>query len=437
MEGNNANILCSLVQTLMSSDISISTAMSILEAASNSNEAYITLYRLGFQYLVKVLPVRTLVSLFKEVRNYNYLGAAEMIVKEFEAYAQGKGSLEEINQLSELLEEFKEDPIIMQNKSQLDQRCSEGRVSVEQNMVYRSENLLNANFTSDSNPKILKIGTIFENGFLDFGGNNRLRATQLKSSYNIIVKDNIAPKPNEICYYHLSYFPKYFGYKIDLDVSSKKCFRNTYFDECDEILQENIDKFHKKSRNEKIQLKDERLEMANTLLLQLTQDLNLFRALNMFHKQVFPENILVYKDKNNPEKYSFKLAGGKCQTYLRHDGTEEVIMDQDLDEYSKKFSAPEKINVIEYKKRFNLNSISFNPNIGDVFSLGVTVLLVITDKNKDKWNDLKFTKTLENLIKSEVSDKKLQNYLLRMIDADYNTRIKLEDLALELGIFND
>lgn len=169
----------------------------------------------------------------------------------------------------------------------------------------------------------------------------------------------------------------------------------------------------------------------------MVEDLNLLRSLNLFHKEICPDNIFMFKDKNDPEKINFKLLGGKFLNYKRNSEgvTEETKIDKEFVDVTKIFCSPEVFDSEKYTKEISLDPSNTNPNISDVFSLGAIILLIVTNKSKDQWNNLKFKHSLKGIINDEIQDRELKRYILSMTEFDYHSRIKLEILAEQLNIF--
>lgn len=174
--------------------------------------------------------------------------------------------------------------------------------------------------------------------------------------------------------------------------------------------------------------------MALSALAQIVEDLNLCRALNSFHKKVYPENIFIFND--NTGKTHYKLLGGSFMEYeMGEIGTSDVKLDEKCTSYTGRYCAPEIFKPANYKTEYSLDILEFNYNASDVFSLAVCILLIVTEENKDKWNNLGCRKTLLNVI-NKLTNPDLKRLILRMTDFDFKNRIRLEELAIDQALIN-
>lgn len=411
----------------------------ILILPDGLDQNYLSLLNFGFRKLIESIPINLLVDLFRISKDIPNSTFNNMIEFEFEFYIQRKGNLAEKIHLMASLQEFSSRQKIQEIIEGLVKEISNIRAKGEQNENYvedRRKYCNNFDFVRAGEPKALRFGRLIENGSLNFSNASpdfpiNAAGIAFKTLYR---EHEYILQEKEVCYYRLSSNPSYYGFKPKIDENQYKIL---YFDECCGTLQENLNDFHKKAAGIKSKLKQEREALAFHVLKQMVEDLNLLRSLNLFHMEICPDNIFMFKDKNDPEKINFKLLGGKFLNYKRNSEgfTEETKIDKEFVDATKIFCSPEVFNSEKYMEKMRLNPSNTNPNISDVFSLGAIILLIVTNKSKDQWNNLNFKDSLKVIINKEIQDIELKRYILSMTEFDYLSRIKLEVLAEQLKIF--
>lgn len=428
-----------LLKCLIGPEILIDRATEILLSIGQHEHLQQQFMKYGFFRALKVIPVSTLINLFGRFTSENHIELKNYVIGEFENITRNKGTPVDKKQLFDSLANFTSDPTIVDIRARLDeqiQNFTNSGTSVEGVQSHELIDYDRYQFVNDESlNKELKIGISLSNGRLDLADAQSVNVTQITSKSTIEAIENIQPNEREIYFYRLSEYPKFYKINVESNADIGKGFRYLCLDQCFGTLQDNINAFHKLGRADKAAKKAEREEFANLILKQIVGDLLLFRSFNMFHAKIVPENILLFHDKNDPNKVIAKIINGRCKAYERASiGTVGETIEKVSADYAKKFYAPEICEPATYKTKLNLDTGDINFNVCDVFSLGVITLNILTDKLIDRWNNIAFCQTLIKTIKETVSNEALGNLILEMTEINYNNRIRLELVANKLGI---
>lgn len=219
-----------------------------------------------------------------------------------------------------------------------------------------------------------------------------------------------------------SNFLEIFGSFNDFD-EEKKLFRyNLVMEFIPMTLRAKIENWERKSPSEHLKQKRER-ETFNAA----TQLISAMRALNqqnVSHRDLKPDNILVtsgkvYKitDFDVSNKFERDSFGDTQQITGKLIGTERYL-------------SPELWNLKNASARGRINY-----NKSDVFSLGLTLLRMVTNRDCNSWNCLSefLQKNLKTIINKEVGSKSLKGILKKMLIVDINKRKNFKDLELSLN----
>lgn len=246
----------------------------------------------------------------------------------------------------------------------------------------------------------------------------------IQSSAIIKVTRN-KPVAQEIKMYMNKAYPRFYGILSNIPIENKIC-RLTFFDKHTETLKQNISfymKFQKKNKDELAQ----RLDLALKFYKELKTELNTYRDNQLFHKNVFPSNILVYNSNETLGENCIFLFNGDCDQFKITDNysISSFNLCLDYDKSNKYYVAPEIVNHETYCQFYNIDPQDLRNYNSDVWSSAACILHMITGQNIDKWNDLNFSKILMKIINtSTASNEKLNQAISSPLKHDSRQRLR-------------
>ncbi|OMJ67228.1 hypothetical protein SteCoe_35671 [Stentor coeruleus] len=213
------------------------------------------------------------------------------------------------------------------------------------------------------------------------------------------------------------YFRKYVFFSLD------------YITTIDEsVLNPHLLNFHKLPIQERKSLLTLRQKQAQDLYKSIVQQLKLCNTIFTRHYiKVYPKNILVYNDKNAPDKLCFVLIPYRF-SYKRSDKDYSLQINLSEDE-NKRLMPPEYANPEYYRKSFPNKFGNSNVEKSEIWSASACALNMITDQHVDKWNNINFKKNLLSVVNKSISEEfsKLKNELLINLELDYDQRRNLNE----------
>ncbi|OMJ68286.1 hypothetical protein SteCoe_34312 [Stentor coeruleus] len=242
----------------------------------------------------------------------------------------------------------------------------------------------------------------------------------------IIRKDDL-PSTAEKEFFLNREFPKFHGYLSK--TYSNEIYTIIFIDKPDSTLKENILLFNKLSKPMKNINKRSHECLTFNILKKLVQDL-LFIKNNLGQKLLFiaPNNIFIYKgqtENDSPTIFYYPSFAKNSQ----NEGQAYVI---NFDVSSKRYLAPEYVNFQDYVKKITVTYNERNFDSALIWSLGAIILSMLTDNNIDKWNNLNFVNTKNNVINSNVTNPIIKEIVTESTNLDFRLRPSLEEIYQKL-----
>ena len=181
----------------------------------------------------------------------------------------------------------------------------------------------------------------------------------------------------------------------------------------------------------------ERERQALEVLNQISLAMSELSKHNLWHRDIKPANILIFlktvtRDGIEQTIKKFKLSDFNIShEYLRSvNGATRPVPAKEM-HATTEFAAPEIVGVDSYKAKFSpIEELTINFNLSDIYSLGLTVLRMLTNKDKKCWNNKLSTlqSRMDNLIGSIVQSDILKKILLKMIRVNAKERLTILEL---------
>lgn len=151
---------------------------------------------------------------------------------------------------------------------------------------------------------------------------------------------------------------------------------------------------------------------------------------NISHKDIKPENIFIFKNNSSGEEiYKIGDLDISCETKKDEIGR-TLICSQGRVQGTENFMAPE----LFIAMRKEISVVDMDYNACDVYSLGLTILRMITSENDHSWNaGINLQSDMDCLIERNIKSKDLKEYLKEMLKVDPKKRPKFRDLVSRLN----
>ncbi|OMJ66115.1 hypothetical protein SteCoe_37159 [Stentor coeruleus] len=217
-------------------------------------------------------------------------------------------------------------------------------------------------------------------------------------------------------------------YGVIKDKSEKNRFRLTIFmEKADFSLKEDNENWERKSKEYKIANKAAReLELLDALR-QIVKGMHALKQKRIWHRDIKPGNVLVFiiGDKRIYKLTDFNIS----REYEVDDYGCTVKTKSTKTAFTQKFAAPEILSN-DCKKYFKIKELNFNWS--DVFSLGLTILDMISNcGGLNSFSDF-LEGNIQMALKKSISDNYLQNCIRSMLIVNPDKRIKLDELHMTL-----
>ena len=206
--------------------------------------------------------------------------------------------------------------------------------------------------------------------------------------------------------------------------------RLAVFMEKGEPLQKDCDEWHTYRK----QFKNRKEQEAKALIIlkDILNSLDVLRLENIWHMDIKPSNIIKIVNKNGSVSYKL-IDFDASRTYQRNKNGETQFEIDVKCSYTPLFAAPEIYSYNEYIKVYPLHG--FNFNISDAYSLGLTILYMLSKENSETRNN--YGKNLQKNI-NEVIDKKIKDPVLKdlmkgLLKVDYKQRSRFVDIVSKLN----